>query len=323
MMSPAKRATLISLGVLLLTQAGATVAQTPYPSKPVRLVVPYPAGTSPDIVARLWGEKFTKATGQAVVVENKAGASTIIGTQAVMSAPADGYTLLWTVNNTFSINPYVFKKLPYSIDDFVPVSQILSVPFVLFVSSDSSIRSLADLIREAKAKPGKLAYASGGVGTGLHAAMARMLNMAGADMLHVPYKESFVTDVIAQRIDVAFDASTGAIPNLKGGKIRALAVTSSKRISQLPDVPSISEAYPGYTGDSWHGVFAPKGTPTEVIDLLAKQTQQIVASPDFQAALQSYALTPVGSSREAFKKFIADDSQAWAKVIRDNRIAVD
>jgi tripartite-type tricarboxylate transporter receptor subunit TctC len=139
----------------------------------------------------------------------------------------------------------------------------------------------------------------------------------------VPYKDSFVTDVMAQRIDVAFDASTGAIPNLKGGKIRALAVTSSKRIPQLPDVPAISETYPGYTGDSWHGLFAPKGTPPEVIDVLAKHSQQIVASPDFQSTLQTYALTPVGSSPKVFQKFVVEDARTWAKVVRDNRIAVD
>lgn len=319
-----QHAVLASLGAFLfVSSTGHAVAQTRYPSKPVRVVVPFPAGTSPDVIARLWGEKFAKATGQAVVVENKAGAATIIGTQAVMSSAADGYTLLWTVNNTFSINPYVYRKLPYALDDFVPVTQILSVPYVLFVSSESSIRTLADLVREAKAKPGKMAYASGGIGTGLHVAMARMLNTAGADMLHVPYKESYVTDVIAQRIDVAFDASTGAIPNLKGGRIRALAVSSAKRIAQLPDVPAIGETYRGYVGDSWHGIFAPKGTPPEVIDVLAKQSQQIVAGSDFQATLQTYALTPVGSSPETFRKFIADDARAWAKVVQDNRISVE
>ena len=222
--------------------AGSAHAQsTAYPSRTVRLIVPTPAGTSPDVIARLWGERFAKATGQPVVVENKLGASTIIAAQAVATAPADGYTLLYTVNNTFSINPWVFKKLPYKAEDFVPVTRILSVPYVLVTSAESKIRTLTDLIREAKAKPGSMSYASGGIAGGLHVVMARLLNEAGVSMTHVPYKDYFMPDVIAQRVDVAFDASTGALAQIKGGKVRALAVASARRIEALPEVPAIAE----------------------------------------------------------------------------------
>ncbi|SEB18805.1 tripartite tricarboxylate transporter substrate binding protein [Variovorax sp. YR216] len=318
-----RRTALGMAGVLL---AGATVAaraQAPYPSRPVRLIVPFPAGTSPDVIARLWGDEFAKATGQPVVVENRSGASTIIGAQTAASAPADGYTLLWTVNNTFSINPYVYKKLPYKAEDFVPVTRILSVPYVLVTSNESKIRSLQDLVREAKARPDAMTYASAGIGQGTHVAMARLLNQAGVSMTHVPYKDYFLPDVIAQRVDVAFDASTGAIPQVKAGKVRALGVSSPHRIEGLPDVPAIAEIYPGFVGDSWHGIFAPKGTPQPALAVLLANSQRIVSAADFRAKLQGYGLTPVGEPPEAFRRFLDEDARAWAKVVKDNKIAAE
>ena len=303
---------------------GSAYAQSPaYPSRPVRLIVPTPAGTSPDVIARLWGERFAKATGQPVVVENKVGASSIIAAQAVSTAPADGYTLLYTINNTFSINPWVFKKLPYKAEDFVPVIRILSVPYVLLTSAESKLRTLADLVREAKAKPGAMTYASAGIASGFHVVTARLLNEAGISMTHVPYKDYFMPDVIAQRVDVAFDASTGAIPQIKGGKVRALAVASARRIEALPEVPAIAETYPGFVGESWHGIFVPRGTPNDVIATLVAQSQRIVDAADFRASLRDFALTPVGGTSEQFREFLNADSRAWAKVVKDNNITVD
>lgn len=309
--------------LLASTATGLALGQSAYPARPVRVVVPFPAGTSPDVIARLWADRFSKATGQPVIVDNRAGAATIIGTQAVASSQADGYTLLWTVNNTFSINPFIHRKLPYKVEDFVPVTRILSVPYVLLVSAESRVRSLDDLLREARAKPGTLTYASAGTGTGLHVAMARLLSEAGVSMTHVPYKEYFIPDVIAQRIDVAFDASTGALPQIKGGKVRALAVSSARRIEALPDVPTIGEKFPGFVGDSWHGIFAPRGTPAEAVAVLSAQSQRIVESPDFRAALRDFALTPVGGSPESFQQFLAEDARGWAKVVKDNNITLD
>lgn len=301
----------------------AALAQPTYPTKAVKLVVPFPPGVSPDVIARLWGEGFTRLTGQPVVVENRPGASTIIGAQAVANAPADGYTLLWTVNNTFSINPYVYKKLPYKAEDFVPVTRILSVPYVLVTSVDSKYRTLQDLVREAKARPDALSYASAGIGQGTHVALARWLNQAGVKMTHVPYKDQFVPDVIAGRIDVALDASTGAIPQVRAGKVRALGVTSAQRIPALPDVPAIAERYPGFVGDSWHGIFAPSGTPEAVQAALLATSQKIMADPGFRAKLLDYGLTPVGEGPEAFRSFLGEDARAWAKVVKDNYITAD
>ena len=310
-------------GVWMAAATGAVRAQAPYPARPVKLIVPFPAGTSPDVIARLWGDEFTRATGQPVVVENRSGASTIIAAQAAANAPADGYTLLWTVNNTFSINPYVYKKLPYKAEDFVPVTRILSVPYVLVISNESRIRSLQDLVREAKARPDAMTYASAGIGQGTHVAMARWLNQAGIAMTHVPYKDYFLPDVIAQRVDVALDASTGAIPQVKAGKVRALGVTSPQRIEALPDVPAIAELFPGFVGDSWHGIFAPRGTPPQVLANLLAQSQRIVSGAEFRAKLQGYGLTPVGEPPEVFQRFLDEDARAWAKVVKDNRIAAE
>jgi tripartite-type tricarboxylate transporter receptor subunit TctC len=310
-------------GVWMAAATGAVRAQAPYPARAVKLIVPFPAGTSPDVIARLWGDEFTRATGQPVVVENRSGASTIIAAQAAANAPADGYTLLWTVNNTFSINPYVYKKLPYKAEDFVPVTRILSVPYVLVISNESKLRSLQDLVREAKARPDAMTYASAGIGQGTHVAMARWLNQAGLSMTHVPYKDYFLPDVIAQRVDVALDASTGAIPQVKAGKVRALGVTSPQRIEALPDVPAIAELFPGFVGDSWHGIFAPRGTPPQVLANLLAQSQRIVSGAEFRAKLQGYGLTPVGEPPEAFQRFLDEDARAWAKVVKDNRIAAE
>lgn len=298
-------------------------AQGAYPQRAVRIVVPAPPGSSPDVIARLWAERATKLTGQPVVVENKTGATTIVAAQAVAAAPPDGYTLLWTFNNTFSINPFIFRKLPYSANDFVPVSQVLAVPFVLLTSAQSPWQTLPQLLQEARAKPDSLTYGSAGVGSAFHVLMVKLLNAGGATMVHVPYKDAFIPDLMARRIDVSFDASTGAIAQVRGGRLRALSVTSPKRLEQLPDVPTIAETFPGFVADSWQGLFAPAGTPGDVVSAVAALSNQIVEAPDFQAKLREYGLVPVGSSPAAFKQFLADDARGWERVVRDNRISLD
>jgi tripartite-type tricarboxylate transporter receptor subunit TctC len=305
------------------TLASAVLAQARYPSRPVGLIVPFPAGTSPDVIARLWGERFAKSTDQSVVVENRPGAGSIIAAQAVAGAPADGYTLFWTVNNTFSINPYVYRSLPYKLDDFVPVTRILSVPFVLLVSAESKVHSLDDLVRVAKARPGALNYASPGIGTSPHVIMARLLNAAGLSMTHVTYKENYLPDLIAQRIDVAFDASTTTIGNLKGGRVRALGISSASRVEALADISPLADTFPGFVGESWHGVFAPKGTPDDIVTAIVDHSQRIVASPDFRSTLTGYGLVTVSSTSAEFRQFLAADASAWARVIRSNNITVE
>jgi tripartite-type tricarboxylate transporter receptor subunit TctC len=310
-------------GASSLAVSPALQAQARFPSRPVKLVVPFPAGASPDVIARLWGERFAKLSGQPVVVENRPGASSIIAAQAVAGAAPDGHSLLWTVNNTFSINPFVYKKLPYSLDDFVPVTRVLSVPFVLMVSAESKIRSLADLVAAAKAAPGKLTYASAVIGTAPHVVMARLLNAAGVQMTHVPYKDLFMPDVMAQRIDAAFDASTTAIAQIKGGKLRALGISSAARVDALKEVPPVAESYPGFVGESWQGVFAPKGTPDDIVATITAHAQTIIVDPEFRQILNGYGLVPVGGNPASFRQFLAEDAQAWSQVIRNNQINLD
>lgn len=301
----------------------AAQAQGWSPSKPIRIVIPYGGGSSPDVIARLMSVPMAQALGQPVVIENKPGASTIVAAQSVAAAPGDGYTLLYTVNNTTSINPYVYKSLPYKPEDLVPVVRVLSVPYVVVVSPQSPYKTLADLMAGAKARPGQLSYASYGIGQGTHVAMARLLNAAGAEMLHVPYKDSALADLTSGLITTLMDPSTTAIPSIQGGKMRALAVTGPHRIEALPNVPAVSETFPGFVGDSWHGLFAPKGTPVAVVTRLNEVAQKIIASPDFQRRLKELGLVPAGGTPAEFQKFMHADAQAWAKVVRDNHIQVD
>ena len=320
-----RRQTLLTLAGLGLGLAGTRPlwAQTPYPSRLIKVVVPFPAGTSPDAIARVWSEKLAKALNQTVVVENKPGAATIIGTQLVAGAPADGYTLLYTAQNTMSINPFVYRNLPYKADDFVPVSHIASVPLVLIVAASSPIKSLQDLLAAARADAGKLNFASYGIGQGTHVAMVRLLNTAGVSMTHIPYRDGGITDVMGGAVTCSFEASTSALPQIKGGRLRALAVSSAKRLEAIPDVPTVGESMSGFLADSWHGLLVLKGTPPDVVARLSSESQKIIASEDFRKRLHDSGLTPLGGEPADFARFITEESRAWAKVVRDNDIKVE
>ncbi|HSV78364.1 MAG TPA: tripartite tricarboxylate transporter substrate binding protein [Ramlibacter sp.] len=316
-----RRRALMALGGLALALQAR--AEPGYPVKAIRVVVPFGAGSSPDVIARFWGDRVSKLAGQPVVIDNKPGASTIIGGQTVASAAGDGYTLLYTVNNTTSINPFIYKHLPYRPEDFVPVTRIVSVPYVLVVPASSPYRSLADLIAAARAKPGALNYASYGVGQGTHVAMARLLNTAKVSMTHVPYKDATVPDLLAGRVTVSFEPSTTAIPLLQAGKLRALAVSGATRVDALPQIPAVAETYPGYVGDSWHGILAPAATPASVVDLVAGWSSRVVASSEFQAKVREYGLVPANEPPAEFKRFLRKDAENWAKVVRDNNIQAE
>ena len=318
-----RRAALAALLSGLVIAWPATVLAQAFPNKPVRLVVPFGAGSSPDVIARLLAEPLSKALGQAVVVDNKAGASTIIGAQLVSQSPADGHTLLYTVNNTTSINPYVYKALPYKADDFVPVVRVLSVPYVLVTAPQSPFKSLGEMMAYAKTHPNQLNYASYGIGQGTHVAMARLLNAAGIEMVHVPYKDNPLPDTMNGLVSVVLEPTTTAIQHIKSGKLRALAISGPKRVEVLPDVPTVGETFQGFVGDSWHGILAPRGTPTEVIAKVNQLSQQIIASNGFQTRLRELGLVPAGGTPGDFQKFLAEDARAWAKVVQDNQIRVD
>jgi tripartite-type tricarboxylate transporter receptor subunit TctC len=299
-------------------------AQGTFPEKLIRVVVPFGAGSSPDVIARLWGERLSKAVGQPLIIENKPGAASIIGTQTMLSVPADGHTLLYTVANTVSINPYIYKSLPYKVEDLQPVSHVLSVPLVMVVSSNSPYKTLQDLVNSAKTHPGKLTYATYGVGTSMHVATARFLTAAGITMNHVPYKDQGgLNDVMAGAVDVLFEPSTTAMGQLKAGKLRALGVSSPKPVPAFPGVPPIAETFRGFVGDSWHGVFVRNGTPTAIVNKLNALSQEIINSDEFRKRLIELGLVPAGGSIASFKAFLDEDAKAWAKVVKDYDIKAD
>jgi tripartite-type tricarboxylate transporter receptor subunit TctC len=305
--------------------APAAWAQADYPSRPVRVIVPLPAGTSPDVIARLWADKLSRRLGQPLVIDNRPGAATIVGAQAVVSAPADGYTLFYTVGSTTSLNPFIYPKerLPYTTADFVPVVRTVSVPYVLVVRANSPYKSVEDFVAAMKKEPGKMNYASYGMGQTTHVLMARFLNAAGASMTHVPYKDGGLTDIISGAVDASFEPSTTAIPQIAGGKLRGLAVTAAKRLPALPDVPALSETMRGFASDSWQGVLVRKGTPAAIVQKIAAASQEILAADDFRAKALELGLLAVKESPAEFQKFIADDARAWSQVVKDNNIRAE
>ncbi|MES2945231.1 MAG: tripartite tricarboxylate transporter substrate binding protein [Pseudomonadota bacterium] len=317
----------ISLALLGLATglAGPTRAQAQdkYPSKVIKVIVPFPAGTAPDVMARFWAERLSRALSQSVIVDNKPGASTIVGTQQFVAAPADGYTFLYTASGTISINPYVYKKLPYQVSDLVPVIQTLSIPLVIAVANGSPFKTLQDLIKEAKDKPGKLSYASYGVATAPHVSMAHFINNANIQMNHVPYKDGGLNDIVGGTVDTAFSPVADVLQFIRTGRVRALAVSSRQRLESLPQVPTVGEFFPGFEGDSWHGVFALKGTPQAVINTVASASQKIVASDEYKKYLGSMGLVPIGGTPESFADVLQVDGKRWVDVIRNNRIALD
>ena len=314
---------LTSLATAALAFVPAVLAQNAYPSKVVRVILPFPAGSPPDVTARLLSDRLSKATGQSFIVDNRAGASTLIGTQAAVNAPADGYTLLSTVSTTTSINPYIFKSLPYRVEELIPISQINSVPFVLVVGEKSPYRSPWELINAAKASPGKLNYASYGIGQATHVAFANFLGMSGTSMTHVPYKDGGIADLISGTIDASFEPIITALPMVQGRKLRALAVSTPSRQGVLPDVPPLADSVSGFSMISWQGLFAPKGTPPEVIARLARLTQEAVNSEDFKAKLREQGVVSVGSNPDDFRRFMVEDAKVWEKVVKANDIRAD
>jgi tripartite-type tricarboxylate transporter receptor subunit TctC len=299
------------------------LAQGGYPSKPIRIVVTLPAGSSPDAMARFIGERLARDLGQPVIVDNRPGASSIIGAQAVASAPADGYTLLYGLAPSISLNPHVFRKLPYKAADFVPIIHLLDVPFVLVVRADSPYRSAQDLFQAAKAQPGKLTYASYGEGSPNHVAVLLLLNTVGATMTHIPYKDGGLNDLIGGQVDASLEVTAMAIPQIQAGRLRPLLVAAHSRLDKLPDVPTLTEAGLGAPLYSWNGLFAPSGTPPDVVARLASVMQDITTRPDFRQKVLDFSQVPRGGTPADFAAFLAKDYEAWGRVVTRNQIKID
>lgn len=317
------------LGAIMLIPgmvcSGAVLAQAPYPARFVRIIVPFAAGTSPDVVIRLVGQKLSEGWGQQVVVENRPGAAGNIGAGAAASAAADGYALLYTINSVICANPHLYTKLPYDpFKSFAPVSLMVGLGYVLNARSGLGVKTLQELFTLAKAQPGKLTYGSAGAASGPHIVMEMLNRAMGLSMLHVPLGTSSGNmALMSGDVDLAMNPYTTGVPLTKSGKALALGVSLAKRSEALPDVPAIGEVVPGYVGAAWHGLFAPAGTPPAIIDKVAADIAQVLAMPDVHNRLVGLGLEPIGSTPAEFAKIVRDDYEKWGDVIRSAKIRLE
>ncbi len=318
-----QRATLFVL--LALSAAGA--AAQPYPSKPIRLVVPFPAGGTTDILAREVGQRLSLSLGQPVVIDNRPGAAGNIGSELVAKSAPDGYTLLMATVGTHAINPNLYARMPYDhVKDFAPVVLVAGVPNVLEVTPSLPVHSVADLIKLAKEKPGQINFASSGSGTSIHLSGELFKTMAGVDMTHVPYKGSApaITDLIGGQVQVMFDNLPSSLPQIKADKLRAIAVTSAQRAPALPDIPTIAESgLPGFEASSWFGIVAPAGTPPTIIARINADVNQWLQSPEAKEKLLAQGAVAAGGSPEQFAAYIHAETEKWARVVKASGAKVD
>ena len=315
-----------ALGALFACIATVASAQS-YPNRTIRLVVPFPAAGTTDILARAAAQKLTEAFGQSVVVDNRPGAAGNIGSDLVAKSAPDGYTLLMGTVGTHAINPSLYSKMPYDhVKDFAPVVLVAGVPNVLVVNPALPVNSVADLIKLAKDKPGQINFASSGSGTSIHLSGELFKTMAGVDITHVPYKGSSpaLIDLIGGQVQIMFDNLPSALPQIKAGKLRAIAVTSLKRAPVLPDVPTISESgLPGFEASSWFGVLAPAGTPAPIVARINAEVNKWLQSADARERLLSQGAEAAGGTPEQFAYHIRAESEKWAKVVKASGAKVD
>lgn len=306
------------------TIAAAPAAAQSYPAKPIRIVVPFPAGGNADIFARTFAQKLGEAWKQTPVVDNRAGAAGIIGTQFVAKSPGDGYTLLFGTTGTHTTNPAVYAKLPYDpVKDFAPVSNFADSPFLLVVHPSVPASTLQGLVALARGRPGQLDYASFGAGSSAHLAGEMLRTMAGINIVHVAYKGGppAVNDLVGGHVALMFNSLPAVLPLVKAGRLRALGVASAKRAPTLPDLPTFAEAgLAGFEAGSWYGVLAPAGTPREAITRLHAETVRMLKLPDVQQKLASEGAEAIGNSPEEFAAQIQRDMACWARVAREAKI---
>ena len=315
------------LGLLLAATLTAPAIADTYPSRPIKFIVPAAASGPTDLTARLLGEEMQKRLGQPIVVEPKPGAGGNIGADAVAKAAPDGYTLAIVTIGTHAINQSLYSKLPFDpVKDFQPITQIVQYPLILVVGNSVAARNVRELIAYAKAHPGKLSRASGGSGTSMHLSGELFASMANLNLPHVPYKGSApaLNDLVGGHADLMFDSMMTALPLVKAGKLRALAVTGKTRSPVVPDVPTIAESgLPEYSAVGWIGLAAPAGTPKDIVDKLHSAAADALRSPALRERLVAQAAEPVGSTPAEFAEFMKSETEKWAKAVRESGAKVN
>jgi tripartite-type tricarboxylate transporter receptor subunit TctC len=324
-----RRALMAGLAVASLAglAPGLAMAQSDYPTRPVTLVVPFPAGGSTDLVARVIAQKMTDGLGQQVLVENKGGAGGNLGSAAVAKSDPDGYTILMGTVATHALNPAIYKKMPFdSVADFAPISLLVTVPNVLVVNPDLPAKTVQELIALAKEKPGELSYASSGNGTPLHLSGELFKSMAGIDIVHIPYKGAgpALTDLLGNHVSIMFDNLPSSTGYIKEGRLRGLAVTTAERAASMPELPTMAESgLPGYETYTWNALFAPAGTPPAVIERLNAEAVKAVQDPEVKARLAEFGATAVGSTPDELAAHVQAELAKWAPVVKASGAQID
>ncbi len=318
------------MGVMALSLfpavANAQTSSMAYPTKPIRLVVPFPAGGATDIFARTLSQKLAEKIGSAVVVENKPGAGGTLGSDLVAKSPSDGYTLLLATSSTHSIGPNLNPKMPYdAVRDFTPIAQVGNAPSIMLVPNSSPAKTIQEWIDYAKKNPGRLNYASSGNGTIVQLTAELFKSQAGLYVVHIPYKGTALAmpDLISGKIDVLFDSLPTGLPHVKEGRLRALGVTSAQRTSMAPGLPAIAEVLPGYESNTWFGLFGPAGVRPEIVNRVNAAALQALADPEVKDKLLRLGIEPIGTSPMQFATMLSAESAKWKKIISERKITLD
>jgi tripartite-type tricarboxylate transporter receptor subunit TctC len=297
-----------------------------YPAKPIRLIVPFPAGGATDILARTLSQKLGDKLGQPVVIDNRPGAGGTIGSDAVAKSAPDGYTLLLATSSTHSIGPAINPKIPYdAFADFTPLGYVANSPNLVLVPNSSPANTIREFIEFAKRNPGKLNYASSGNGTIVHLTTELFKAMSGAYMVHIPYRGTAlaVPDLVSGKVDVMFDSLVTGLPHVKDGKLRALAVTSAARTQLVPDLPAVAEVLPGFESTTWFGLYGPKGVSTEVVSRINEALNAVLADPEVKERFARLGAEPTGGSAARFAQIVRADHDKWKAIIAQRKIIAD
>jgi tripartite-type tricarboxylate transporter receptor subunit TctC len=317
---------LISLAAGLIC-GQAALAQTAWPSRPVRIIVPFVAGGTTDVVARVVGQKLGEVWNQSVVIENRAGAGGNVGADVVAKAQPDGYNILMASGSIFTVNPHMYKKLPFDPEkDFIPVTNVAMGPMLVVVNPKVPAKNMKELIALAKSRPGQLNFGSAGVGSQVHMAGEGLAAAAGLDIIHVPYKGEALgyNDLVAGQIQLMVGNIAAAATFVPSGKLRALAVTGKERSKLLPEVPTVAESgLPGFDNTGWFGFVVPAGTPHDIVEKIHRDTAKVLDSTEMRGRLFVQGMTPVGNTPEQFAKAIKEESVKWAKVVKDRKLTAN